>query len=208
MPYAYGNDTVKYALAPCGLAAPPSYPDSVSPPSGAGEDYLADAMDATMAAADPAVGICYSFFVQRPRDPDSDPIDNPTKTWGGSFERLANIVIPSGQQSGGPADYHANDTECQRMAFEPWNATAESLPVGKTQWTRRYVYAALNHFRRVDFPTLFPKWLANHDDPSIAANVKTELAKLKNPGAVSPPSLKETGQPTVDEGFKTLGIVR
>ena len=47
VPYAYGNETVKYAVAPCG-STPPSTPSSKPPPSGASDTYLEEAMNATL----------------------------------------------------------------------------------------------------------------------------------------------------------------
>jgi hypothetical protein len=206
VPYRFGDQPVKYALARCG-SVPPITPESKEPPAGAGEDYLQDAMNATLAASDPAKGVCYSFFVQRPRSEREDPVDNPTHAWEGGFEEVAKITIPHGQHEGGPSDYRANESECERMAFDPWNTTAESRPLGKTNWTRKAVYAALAKFRRVDMPKIYAKWMANHDDPTIAKDIRRELANLRDPASVNP-TVKETTEPTVDEGFRKLGIVR
>ena len=206
VPYKFGNEPVKYALAPCG-SVPPTMPESREPPRNAGENYLEDAMNATLAASDPAKGVCYSFFVQRPRSESQDPVDNPTKAWEGGFEEVAKITIPHGQHAGGPSDYHQNEAECERMAFDPWNTTPESRPLGKTNWTRKAVYAALADFRRVELPKIYAKWLANRNDPTIRADIRRELNNLRNPPAVAP-KVKETSEPEVDEGFRTLGIVR
>jgi len=48
---------------------------------------------------------------------------------------------------------------------------------------------------------------AREHDPSIPQDIRRELAKLRNPSAVSP-TVKETHEPAVDEGFRKLGIVR
>lgn len=204
VPYAYGSDVVKYAVAPCGTT-PPSTPESKPPPSGAGDDYLEEAMNRSLAASDPAQGVCYAFFVQKPRGA-SDPVDNPTQAWEGAFEQVAKITIPHGQQQGGPADYRNNEAECERMAFDPFNTTAESEPRGKTNWTRKFVYAALSSFRRVELPKVYAKWQQNHDDASIPIEYRKELQKLRDPSALAP-KIKDTREPTVDEGFRRLGIV-
>jgi hypothetical protein len=205
VPYAYGDETVKYAVARCDAGAPPSTPESRPPPSGASEDYLEDAMNATLASSDPATGVCYAMYVQRPRG-EADSIENPTKAWEGAFEQVAKITIPSGQQHGGPSDYAENDAECERMAFEPFNTTAASHPVGKTNWTRKFVYAALSEFRRVEMPTLYARWQTNHDDASIPLEYRNELRKLRDPNALAP-KVKPTHEPAIDEGFRRLGIV-
>jgi hypothetical protein len=206
VPYAYGNETVKYAVAPCGTT-PPTTPESQPPPANASEDYLEDAMNASLQNSRPDKGVCYGFFVQRPRSESADPIDNPTKAWEGRFEQVATITIPHGQHRGGVADYRANDAECERMAFDPFNTTQASAPRGKTNWTRKFVYAALSRFRRVEMPAIYERWQRNHDDASIPTEYRAELRKLRDPQRLAP-KVKAVTEPRIDEGFRTLGIVR
>lgn len=206
VPYAFAKETVKYAVAPCGTT-PPSTPTSKPPPKDASENYLEEAMNATLAASEKSGGVCYAMFVQKPRTNGADSIENPTHAWEGAFEQVAKITIPYGQQRGGPSDYRANDAECERMAFDPFNTTAASHPVGKTNFTRKFVYAALSQFRRVEMPQIYARWQKNHDDPSIAVEHRDAMKKLKNPNALAPKE-KDTRQPVVDEGFRRLGIVR
>jgi hypothetical protein len=206
VPYRYGSSTVKYALAPCDAGPPKTSPDSQPPPSGASGDYLEEAMNQTLRARGDA-GVCYAFYVQRPRSEREDPVDNPTQAWGGAFERVATITIPAGQHRGGPHDYTKNDAECERMAFDPWNTLAESAPVGKTNWTRKFVYASLSDFRRVEMPRLYARWQENRDDASIPVEYRRELEKLRTPSALAP-KVKPTHEPAVDEGFRALGITR
>lgn len=206
VPYAYGNETVKFAVAPCG-APPPSTPTSHPPPSNASENYLEEAMNRTLQSSDPSTGVCYGFFIQRPRNASSDPIENPTRPWEGGFDQVATITIPYGQHKGGPSDYTKNEVECERMAFDPWNSAIENQPRGKTNWTRKFVYKALNHFRRVEMPVVYAKWLANRNDQSIPAEWRRELQKLRDPAALAPKP-KDISEPTIDDGFRELGIVR
>lgn len=203
VPYAYGDETVKYALAPCG-GSPPITPSSRPPPDGASDDYLEEAMNASLESTDSKSGVCYGFFVQRPKSGDS--VENPTKAWEGSFEEVATITIPHGQHRGAKLDYTKNDAECERMAFDPWNTRAEHGPRGKTNWTRKLVYAALSWFRRVEMPKAYARWLANHDDTSVPAEWRKELARLRNPEALAP-RVKDTAEPVIDDGFRALGIV-
>lgn len=206
VPYSYGSETVKYAVAPCGTT-PPTTPESRPPPRDASPDYLEEAMSATLGRSDPAKGVCYTFFVQRPRSESADPIDNPTQAWEGAFDPVATITIPHGQHRGGAADYRANDAECERMAFDPFNATEASAPRGKTNWTRKFVYAALSRFRRVELPQVYARWQRDHQDPTIPAEYRRELGKLRDPNALAP-QVKVTTEPAIDDGFRALGIVR
>jgi hypothetical protein len=203
VPYAFGKEVVKYALAPCGTT-PPSTPDSRPPPDGASDDYLEEAMNKTLAASSPDAGVCYSFFVQHAGADDS--VENPTNAWEGAFEQVAKITIPHGQQRGGRADYRENEAECERMAFDPFNTTEASAPRAKVNWTRKFVYAALSRFRRVEMPEIYARWQKNHDDGGIPVEYRKELNKLKNPNALAP-KVKETHEPDIDDGFKALGIV-
>jgi hypothetical protein len=209
VPYSFGgyDKPVKYALARCDAGAPPVSPESHDPPDGAGPNYLEDSMNATLQSSDADAGICYAFFVQKPRSEREDPVDNPTQAWEGAFERVATVTIPHGQHKGGEADYTKNDAECERMAFDPWNAPSDSAPLGKTNWTRKLVYKKLAEFRRVELPKVYAKWMQNHDDASIPADWRNELAKLRDPDAAML-KVAKTDQPDVDEGFRTLGIVR
>ena len=198
VPYAYGNQTVKYAVSRCDSGPPPKMPASIEPPDDAGPDYLEDAMDATLRARD----VCYGFYVQKRGD---DPVDNPTKAWDGPFERVATITIPRGQHKGGAYDYRANDDVCQAMAFDPWNAQRANRPVGKTNWTRKIVYAALADFRRVRFPRIYARWLANKNDPTIRKDFRNELKRLERPSTAKPDP-QPTTEPVVDAKFKALGL--
>jgi hypothetical protein len=55
------------------------------------------------------------------------------------------------------ADYRANDDECERMAFDPFNSSEANEPRGKTNWTRKFVYKALSQFRLVEMPKLYAR---------------------------------------------------
>jgi hypothetical protein len=94
------------------------------------------------------------------------------------------------------------------MSFDPHNATAENMPVGKTNWTRKFVYAKLADFRRNELPAVYAKWLANRNDPTIFDDYKKELRRIRRPDEVKPPPVLDDTQPAVDEGFRKLGIVR
>lgn len=205
VPFLYGKTAVKYALASCKQSAPPVLPNPQQVLPTAGPNYLADAMNKTLKAAPPATGVCYNFFIQKPAA--GDLVEDPTKEWKGKFEKVATIQIPFGQHMGGAMDYRMNNTECERMAFDPWNAPKENAPTGKVNISRKYVYAALSWFRRVEFPAIFQRWLVNHNDATIPDEYSDELAELDNPKKFNPVR-KSVAEPTVDPGFKKIGIIR
>ena len=206
VPYQFGDHPVKYAVAPCSKEQPDVYP-----PNGiindTGTDYLEDAMNKTLSMVKSGSGLCYGFFVQRQRSAALDSLDNPTQEWGGSFEKVAEILIPAGQdnRASNPWSYKKNSAICEQMSFTPWNSTQSNLPIGKVNLTRRYVYARLADFRRTRFPKIYQRWLANHADPSVRDDFKAELAKLKNPQKFIAQE-QSTAEPTVDQGFRDLKI--
>jgi len=204
VPYQYGDDVVKYAIAPCALDAPPVMPQPHEPPPGASEDYLEEAMNATLLASAQRP-VCFGFYVQRKREDDS--IDDPTRAWEGPFERVARLTIPFGQHRGGPFDYSTNNAEGERMSFDPFNAAPENRPVGKTNLTRKFIYAKLAAFRRRELPELFLRWQADSRDPSVPHEFKREFRQLEEPEAVTP-RVQDDRQPEIDDAFRGLGIVR
>ena len=203
VPYRYGQDVVKYALAPSRLDAPPVMPQSHETPSKATEDYLEDAMNATLQAAGPD-GVSLGFYVQRKQDRDS--IEDPTHAWEGPFERVARITIPSGQHRGAPFDYSKNNTMAERLSFDPFNAASDSSPVGKTNLTRQFVYKHLAAFRRREFPELFARWKQDRNDPGVPEEIRKELKHLKHPDSVVLQT-QDDREPEIDDGFRRLGIV-
>lgn len=202
VPYQYGNEVVKYAIAPIG-APPPVEPQPQEPPEGASEDYLEEAMNATLAQSQHAP-VCFGFYVQR-QGPE-DAIDDPTNAWTSPFEEVARLTIPFGQHRGGPFDYQRNDAVAERLAFNPFNAASGSRPLGKINLMRKFVYDDLAAFRRRDLPVLFSRWKANPHDTSVAEAIRDQLKKIDHPEHVSL-NIQDVDEPQVDEAFKALGIV-
>ncbi len=181
VPYAYGKETVKYAVAPCGTQAP-STPTSKSPPKDASETYLEDAMNTTLAGSQAAGGVCYSMFVQKPRSNGEDSIENPTSAWEGAFEQVAKITIPFGQHRGAELDYRKNDAECERMAFDPFNTTEASHPIGRPPHAEVRIRRALGVPPRGDASGL----CALAEEPRRRVDpveYRNELKKIKDPSA-------------------------
>jgi hypothetical protein len=203
VPYRYGQDVVKYAIAPCTLAAPPVMPEPHAPPPDATEDYLEEAMNSTLQASQPD-GVCFNFFIQRKTE--SDSIDDPTRAWEGPFEPVARFVIPFGQHRGGPFDYKSNDAVAESLSFDPFNATTDNRPVGRTNLTRKFVYAKLAAFRRRELPELFARWKQNRSDPNVPDEIRNELKNLAHPDAVRV-QVQTDREPDIDDGFRALGIV-
>ena len=58
----------------------------------------------------------------------------------------------------------------------------------------------------MEMPQVYARWQSNHEDASIPSEWRKELAKLHDPHALAP-TVKETAEPILDDGFKALGIV-
>jgi len=202
VPYRFGHDVVKYAIAP-GSSVPPAMPQPHDPPQDASVDYLEDAMNATLLAS-AGEPVSFGFFIQRARAGDS--IDDPTTAWDGPFEPVGRITIPSGQHRGGPFDYRNNESVAERLSFDPFNAATESQPVGRTNLVRQFVYARLARFRRRELAALFERWRSNNQDQTVPGDVRNALSHLNRPEAVEI-AVQDEREPEVDQAFRSLGIV-
>ena len=140
VPYKYGDDVVKYAIAPCRLDSPPVMPEPQEPPPGASKDYLEEAMNATLLASE-HTPVCFGFYVQRKEAADS--IDDPTRAWAGGFERVARLTIPFGQHRGGPFDYHGNDAIAEQLVVRSVQRDARQSSPGEDEPHPQTVYSKL-----------------------------------------------------------------
>ncbi|MCA9522594.1 MAG: catalase family protein [Myxococcales bacterium] len=132
-PYLLGTSAVKYSAKPC-----TSSDDQVLVTS---DDYLRDAMRATLAFDD----VCYDFMVQVQVDPEHQPIEDPSIEWDEAdspFIKVAELFIP--QQS---FDSDAQNTFCEHLSFTPWHSLPAHRPLGGINRARKTVYEALSTLR-------------------------------------------------------------
>lgn len=129
LPYAFGNEQVKYKLEPI----PP--PFSV-PASQHTKDYLQADLQARLNMGEAQ----FKFMVQFRTDPEKMPIDHATVRWPESespFIQLATLVVHQQDITAqGQSAYGEN------LSFNPWRTLKEHEPLGSIGEVRKTVYQA------------------------------------------------------------------
>lgn len=136
-PYALGGRAVKYQLLPRPENRAATRTPADSP------DFLRLAMAGHLAASPAA----FDFCVQPQRDPTADPVEDPTKAWGGPAVPVAVLTLP-------PQTFDTPEREALAgaLAFSPWHAPEEHRPLGGINRGRRPVYEMSWNARRPSAP--------------------------------------------------------
>lgn len=137
VPYRLGAGFVKFAAFPAAcagdgaarLAAPPDLADA---------DFLATRLDQRLSRA-PA---CFDFALQARTDASTDPIEDATVEWQGTFRTVAHIRIEPRQRST-PEEAVA----CENLSFSPWRSLEAHAPAGGINRVRRVVYPMSSDLR-------------------------------------------------------------
>lgn len=86
--------------------------------------------------------ICFSISVQKQLHPQSEPVENYQVEWKTPSLPVARVEFE-------PQTPDRSQT-CERLVFNPWNASQDMEPVGNFNRARRYIYKAAAEFRRLD----------------------------------------------------------
>ncbi|GGI53466.1 catalase family protein [Oxalicibacterium solurbis] len=132
-PYLFGDTAVKYSAIPHQF-------DQAPPPSGAGPDFLREAMIRQLSQRD----ALFDFTVQLQKNA-SMPIEDPGKEWRESespFRKVATIRIL--QQD---FDSDAQRVFGENLSFTPWHSLPAHRPLGGINRARKIVYDAISTFR-------------------------------------------------------------
>jgi len=128
VPFKLGNGAVKYTAIPSRDNASGDVP-ATSP------DYLRAALAAALAPG--AQGARFELCIVPQTDPETNPIEDPTKPW--KAEPIAVATITIAPQA---VDTPERMKEAEDLSFDPWHALAEHRPLGGINRARRAVYAA------------------------------------------------------------------
>ncbi|MEO3786357.1 peroxidase family protein [Actinocorallia sp. B10E7] len=115
------------------------------PPSKSDPDYLSHEMAARLSRGDVVFELC----VQRYRDPRHTPVENGAAAWKEKHAPsipVATLTIP--RQNTGTAMARAAALRVDKLAFDPWNTTADFRPLGNINRARKAVYEAGSAHRR------------------------------------------------------------
>jgi hypothetical protein len=137
-PYLLGEQAVKYSARPCHA------PASQVIPSGAGDDYLREALTGSLRTG----SACFELLVQVQTDPRAMPIEDPSVEWSETtapFHKVATLEIPS-QQVDAPGRAQA----CEKLSYTPWHALTAHRPLGGINRARKAVYKAIATMRHAD----------------------------------------------------------
>ncbi len=94
-------------------------------------DFLRAALAAHLSAR-PAT---FDFCVQSQHDPVSDPVEDPTVTWGEAAVPVAVLTLPVQE-----FDTAEREALADALAFSLWHAPAEHRPLGGINRGRKAVY--------------------------------------------------------------------
>lgn len=133
-PYLFGDTAVKYSAIPHRF-------DNGGPPSGAGPNFLREAMVHQLSQGE----ALFDFAVQLQKNASSMPIEDPGKEWHESespFRKVATIRIL--QQE---FDSEAQRVFGENLSFTPWHCLPAHRPLGGINRARKVVYDAISRFR-------------------------------------------------------------
>jgi hypothetical protein len=130
-PYLLGPHAIKYRAEPLDDVVRP--PRRASSPDRMYEALLHQLADKSFR---------FAMSVQRQGDVNRDRIEDPTRAWGGKFEQVAVLEIPSQDFSHGPQTSFG-----ERLSFDPWNTLAAHRPLGGINRVRKTVYDAISRER-------------------------------------------------------------
>ena len=133
-PFRFGPDRVmKFSARPVGELKPQV------PPTDGGDDYLRDALMATMQQNN---DIVFDFMVQVRGPGDGLGIEDASHIWEEAdvpFHKVARVTIPTPQSA---KDLAETDALCTKRAFTPWHSLPEHEPIGGINRLRKSVYLA------------------------------------------------------------------
>ncbi len=133
-----GHTAVKYSFRPCAVNPNRAALDRAHR---SGDSFLREAMrrhlDPFQALPDSwgYDSVCFELLVQEQGQPCREPVEDPTKAWGGPWIPVATLTIPKQQ-------FLARDQTafCDALRFNPWHAPRSHRPLGTINLARKLTY--------------------------------------------------------------------
>lgn len=137
VPYRFGEGrAVQYTVKPV------AKPSSRVPWPRPSDDYLREAMVATLGRTD----VVFDFMVQFQTDPHRMPIENAGVRWPerlSPFRKVGALTIPKQE-----FDIPAQHVFARKLSFNPWHAIAAHRPLGNQNRARRDIYLVNSRLRQ------------------------------------------------------------
>jgi hypothetical protein len=136
VPYLFGpGRAVQYALRP-------RSPERTPIPANPSDDYLREAMAATLAERE----VSFDFLLQFQTDPLRMPVEDAGIRWPtrlSPYRPVARLRLPR-QRFDSPAQL----AFARRLSFNPWHSLPEHRPLGNQGRARRRIYGELSRLRQ------------------------------------------------------------
>jgi hypothetical protein len=133
-PYRFGETAVKYVVVPREDNGRPAL-NPVDTKNGLQEAIVQRLTILKQSAV-------FDFYIQEQTDPNTMPVEDPTKAWKSRRIKVATITIYPQK-----FDSEAQMTFCENLAFSPWRAPKAHQPLGGINRARRSIYEASQNLR-------------------------------------------------------------
>jgi hypothetical protein len=141
-----------------------------------GDHYLRAALAEQLAIdRGPAPGrlpFQFGFYVQLQADPETMPIEDPTRRWASPWEQVATIEIPA-------QDFNFPDREAwgEGLSYTPWHTLKDHRPLGGINRARKAVYLVSSNLRH-DNSGVWRKEPTEADIPGLVFSERQEFYHL------------------------------
>lgn len=134
VPYAFGNQVVKYVVTP-------RMAERSSMPSKPSDNFLREVAVAQLADKEAV----FDFAVQFRRDEASMPLEDPSRMWSLELSPPRNVALLRIQEQ--VFDTDAINAFGENLSFTPWHCLPEHKPLGAINRARKAIYETLSAFR-------------------------------------------------------------
>jgi hypothetical protein len=147
VPYKLGSTSMRFRMLPCSN----SYAHSV-PLSHDGNNAMAIDLKEAVEAGES----CFQFQVQPNEDLESNPTEDPRKTWAESKSPFYDVGVLTVRKD---LEFGKYGQFCENINFNPWNTPPEQRPLGQINRIRQVAYKTVSKFRHDtnQAPELEPK---------------------------------------------------
>lgn len=119
-----GLPAIRYGLFPCDES------EKQEPAPQPKTQYIAEVMEHYLQQKE----ACMKLMIQKQADPCIDQVDDNLSNWSGAWHHVGYLRVSKGSRP-------VSDDKCDDLAFNPFHAPVENIPVGWVARMRREIYA-------------------------------------------------------------------